>query len=371
MMALRISAARVPRSAGRRWISSSQLTVEPRPTKERPVKEKLTFGTTFSDHMLTIAWKDGVWEAPHIGPYQNLSISPAASALHYGLQCFEGMKAYRAVDGSVRLFRPQLNMKRLKSSMERLNMPGSDFDEAELLECLSELVRLDQSWIPEGEGYSLYIRPTVIATHKFLGLSAPTSLLLYVITSPVGPYYPTGFQPIRLTADTPYVRAWPGGTGNTKVGGNYAPTMKAMTPGYSQVLWLLNDELTEVGAMNLFVVWQNRDGETELVTAPLSRGDILPGVTRDSVVQLAQKWMKVSERSITMTEVKEAASEGRLLEVFGTGTAAVVTPVSCIRYKGEDIEIPAPGTVTERVWDEITGIQYGKVEGPEGWSVVL
>lgn len=299
--------------------------------------------------------------------------------LALGLQCFEGMKAYKSLsDDSIRLFRPGKNMERLSNSMARLQMPGADFDREELIQCISELVTLDQAWIPDGEGYSLYLRPTVIATHKFLGLAPPTSLLLYVITSPVGPYYKSGFNPIRLTADTNYVRAWPGGTGGNKVGGNYAPTMKpaadAAKDGYSQVLWLFgeNDEITEVGAMNVFFYLINKETKRpELVTAPLTRGDILPGVTRQSILDLARSWgdFDVSERFATMGEIQDAADDNRLLEVFGAGTAAVVTPVSCIQYKGQDIDIPAVGELTKRVWDEITGIQYGKTEGPSGWSI--
>lgn len=312
-----------------------------------------------------------------------------------GLQCFEGMKAYRSLapgDDSIRLFRPDKNMKRLSDSMDRLDMPGYDFDRVELMKCIAELVRTDQRWIPKGLGYSLYIRPTVIATQRFLGLAAPESVLLYVICSPVGPYYKeSGFEPVKLTADTPYVRAWPGGTGCHKVGGNYASTMKAQSKaasaGYGQVLWLFNDEVTEVGAMNVFFVLARTDGGgVELVTAPLDRGDILPGVTRDSVLHLARtKWQQantsashqqqqqfiVSERYLTMTEIQEAAATGRLLEAFGAGTAAVVTPIRSIQYKGADIEIPATGPITKRVWDEITGIQYGTMEGPPGWSVKL
>ncbi len=206
------------------------------------------------------------------------------------------MKAYKALsDGSLRLFRPDCNMTRLKNSMERLHMPGFDFESEELINCIKELIKLDQAWIPEGEGYSLYIRPNVIAMHKYLGLAAPESLLLYVVTSPVGPYYPSGFKPIRLSCETKYVRAWKGGTGAAKVGGNYAPTMKpaaeAAQRGYSQVLWLFgeNDEVTEVGAMNVFFVVQKEgsDKKKEIVTPPLSRGDILPGVTRRSIVELA------------------------------------------------------------------------------------
>jgi branched-chain amino acid aminotransferase len=292
------------------------------------------------------------------------------------------MKAYRSSrdDDSIHLFRPDMNMKRLTNSMDRLHMPGSDFDDDELVRCIGELVRVDRDWIPSGEGYSLYLRPTCIATHRFLGLAAPDSLLLFVITCPVGPYYKTGFNPIRLTSDTEYVRAWPGGTGTAKVGGNYAPTMKpaaeAAARGYSQILWLFgeNDEVTEVGAMNVFFYLVNKEtNRPELVTAPLTRGDILPGVTRASILDLARSWgdFDVSERYITMGEIKEAAEDGRLLEAFGAGTAAVVTPVSCIQYKGKDIDIPAVGKLTQRVWDELTGIQYRKIDGPAGWIVEL
>lgn len=292
------------------------------------------------------------------------------------------MKAYKSLDDeSLRMFRPDMNMKRLASSMDRLHMPGADFDHNELIQCISELVKLDEKWVPYGEGYSLYLRPTVIATHKFLGLAAPDSILLYVITSPVGPYYKTGFQPIRLMTDTNYVRAWPGGTGMAKVGGNYAPTMKpqflAAEQGYSQVLWLFgeNEEITEVGAMNVFFYLINEKTQLpELVTAPLTRGDILPGVTRDSILHLARSWgdFEVSERYATMPEIVKAAEDGRLIEAFGAGTAAVVTPISSIRHKGKDIGISADtGELTKRIWNEITGIQYGKVAGPAGWSVKL
>jgi branched-chain amino acid aminotransferase len=370
--------------AGVRSISSANLTI----TKvqknasnfdKRPAKQDLVFGTTLSDHMLMIEWnKDTKWSDPRIVPYADLKISPAASCLHYGLQCFEGMKAYKGHgDRSLRLFRPDMNMKRLASSMDRLHMPGADFDHKELTKCISELVKLDSKWIPSGEGYSLYLRPTVIATQRVLGLAPPDSILLYVISSPVGPYYKSGFKPIRLTTDTPYVRAWPGGSGNTKVGGNYAPTMKpqgiAAKAGYAQILWLWGDEITEVGAMNVFFFLVNKETKRkELVTAPLTRGDILPGVTRDSILHLTRSWgdFDVSERFLTMGELKEAAEDGRLIEAFGAGTAAVVTPIEAIQYKGKDIEVPV-GTLTKRIWDAITGIQYGKTQGPEGWSVTI
>ncbi|GAX14960.1 branched-chain amino acid aminotransferase [Fistulifera solaris] len=370
----------------RRSICSSHLTIE-RTTdttrfEQRPPKEHLQFGTTLSDHMLMIEWHQQQWSAPRIVPYQNLQLSPAASSLQYGLQCFEGMKAYKSLtDDSLRMFRPDKNMQRLANSMDRLQMPGADFDHDELLRCIAELIKIDAPWIPYGEGYSLYLRPTVIATTKALGLAAPDSILLYVITSPVGPYYKTGFQPIRLMTSTDYVRAWPGGTGNAKVGGNYAPTMKpqflAAEHGCSQILWLFgeNEEITEVGAMNVFFYLINDDTQRlELVTAPLTRGDILPGVTRDSILHLARSWgdFDVSERYVTMAEIEKAAKDGRLIEAFGAGTAAVVTPISSIRHKGKDIDISTEtGELTRRIWNEITGIQYGKIAGPPGWSVKL
>lgn len=335
--------------------------------------------------MLQIPYKEnsGGWQSPEIVPYHDLKISPAASSLHYGLQCFEGMKAYKSVNDSndIRLFRPQLNMKRLSNSMDRLCMPGSDFDPEELIDCIAKLVRLDQDWIPTEEGYSLYIRPTVISTHPYLGVAAPNEILLYVITCPVGPYYTSGFAPVRLTADTPYVRAWPGGTGAAKVGGNYAGCMKpqkhANKKGYSQILWLFGEEgeITEVGAMNVFFFLEKEDGSKgrELVTPPLTRGDILPGVTRQSIIDLSKSWgeFDVVERSITLPEVRKAASEGRLIEAFGAGTAAVVTPISAIEYEGSDIEIPAPGDLTHRFFSDLMGIQYGRIDGPDGWSVKI
>mmetsp|Transcript_48207 Transcript_48207/g.145645 ORF Transcript_48207/g.145645 Transcript_48207/m.145645 type:complete len:292 (+) Transcript_48207:958-1833(+) len=291
------------------------------------------------------------------------------------------MKAYKAIpDHSLRLFRPDLNMARLQSSMDRLEMHGYEFDPSELLECIKELVRLDEKWVPYGEGYSLYIRPTVIATHPFLGLAAPESMLLYVITSPVGPYYKSGFNPVRLTADSKFVRAWPGGTGDVKIGGNYGPTMKAAAEankqGYNQVLWMFGDDdaVTEVGSMNVFFFLKNAEtGREELITAPLSHGDILPGVTRRSIIELAKSWgdFDVIERFPTMPEIRNAAQEGRLIEAFGAGTAAVVSPISCIRYQGVDIDINATGALTQRIWDELTGIQYGKIDGPDEWSIKL
>lgn len=370
-------------AASTRGIDPSKLTIEKTsdPKSQIP-KEELTFGTTFTDHMLEIDWdKENGWHAPVIKPYQNLNLDPAASSLHYALQCFEGMKAYTDDEGNVRLFRPDMNMKRMNDSMERLHLPT--FDGEALLKCIEELVHIDQDWIPKGEGYSLYIRPTGISTHPFLGVGASAYAKVYVILSPVGPYYPEGFNPVKLYADTENVRAWPGGTGNTKVGGNYGPTISpqslAAQKGFSQILWLFGEEhyMTEVGTMNLFVHWVNEDGEKELVTAPLSRGDILPGVTRDSILRLAREWneFKVTEKTLTLPELVKAKNDGRLIEVFGCGTAAVISPVELIHYKGEDIKIPLDaeggksGELTQRIWNTMRDIQYGHEH--HDWSRVI
>ncbi|EQC34071.1 branched-chain amino acid aminotransferase [Saprolegnia diclina VS20] len=350
--------------------------------KAKVAKETLTFGTTFTDHMLEIDWdqKTG-WGKPLIRPYGPLSVDPASSSLHYALQCFEGMKAYINDDGKIRLFRPDMNMARMNNSMERLFLPT--FDSEELIKCIEQLVLLDKDWIPKGDGYSLYLRPTGISTHPHIGVGASTKAKVFVILSPVGPYYPEGFNPVKLFADDTYVRAWPGGTGNTKVGGNYGatimPQMEANKKGYSQILWLFGEEhfVTEVGTMNLFVYWINDAGEKELVTAPLHRGDILPGVTRDSILELTRGWgeFKVSEHTITMPSIVKAQKEGRLLEIFGSGTAAVISPVKLINYNGEDIDVPLDaedgksGQLTKRIWKEMTDIQYGRK--PHPWSVVI
>lgn len=362
--------------------SAVQITRTDSPKAKLP-KEKLTFGTTFSDHMLEIDWAEGKgWGTPKIHPYQSLSIDPAASVLHYALECFEGMKAYKDGDGKARLFRPNKNMERMNNSMRRLHLPTFEGDQ--LQELIAELVRVDKDWIPDGEGFSLYIRPTGISTHNFLGVGPAKAAKIFVILSPVGPYYPEGFAAVTLFADNHNTRAWPGGTGDAKVGGNYGPTispqMQAAQKGYSQVLWLFGDkhEVTEVGTMNMFVHWINEDGEKELVTAPLD-GTILPGVTRDSILHMARNLPgvgKVSERKYFMPELAKACNEGRVLEAFGCGTAAVVSPIKLIHWDGTDYHVPVnketdSGPLCHQFWDDLVGIQYGRLEGPEGWSVVI
>ncbi|KYQ90423.1 branched-chain amino acid aminotransferase [Tieghemostelium lacteum] len=363
------------------FLNSSALVIEKtkEPKKKQTDKTKLVFGKDFSDHMAVVEWDDEKgWGVPKITAYQNLSLPPSASVFHYALECFEGMKAYKDKDGNVRLFRPMENMKRFNDSAKRICLPT--FNKEGCLDIIKKLVKLDQDWIPEGKGYSLYLRPTLIATQKTLGVGAPHSAMMFVICSPVGPYYPEGFKPVRLLADDKYVRAWVGGSGNYKLGSNYAPTifpqLDAAKKGYQQVLWLLNDQITEVGTMNMFVLWNNNQDELELITPPLSEGTILPGVTRDSILKLAHQWgdFKVSEKNFTMSELAKAIREGRVKEAFGAGTAAIVSPIKSINYKGEEYPIPineafGAGPVTKKFADTIMGIQYGEIKSD--WSMVI
>ncbi|CAK4032245.1 Branched-chain-amino-acid aminotransferase, cytosolic [Lecanosticta acicola] len=371
-------------------VDTSQLTVT-KTTTPRPIvsNDQLIFGHTFTDHMMSLEWTaaDG-WLAPRITPYQNLSLDPATCVLHYAFEAFEGMKAYKDKEGHVRLFRPDKNMARLNKSVARIALPT--FDGEAVIELLKKFVKMEERFIPSQRGYSLYIRPNMIGTQRTLGVGPPGSAMLYVIASPVGPYYPTGFKAISLEATDYAVRAWPGGVGASKLGANYAPCivpqMQAATRGFHQNLWLFKDTdpatgkeedyVTEVGTMNLFAAIVNKEGQKELMTAPLD-GTILEGVVRDSVLTLARERMvpqgwKVSERKFTMRELKEAADEGRMLEVFGSGTAATVSPVRAISYNGSlvscglpDNEEVGPVTLQMKTW--IEAIQYGEEEHP--WSV--
>ncbi|XP_063495683.1 branched-chain-amino-acid aminotransferase, cytosolic isoform X14 [Symphalangus syndactylus] len=263
--------------------------------KEKPDPNNLVFGTVFTDHMLTVEWSSEFgWEKPHIKPFQNLSLHPGSSALHYAVELLEGLKAFRGVDNKIRLFRPNLNMDRMHRSAVRATLPV--FDKEELLECIQQLVKLDQEWVPYSTSASLYIRPTFIGTEPSLGVKKPTKALLFVLLSPVGPYFSSGtFNPVSLWANPKYVRAWKGGTGDCKMGGNYGSSLfaqcEAVDNGCQQVLWLYGEDhqITEVGTMNLFLYWINEDGEEELATPPLD-GIILPGVTRQCILDLAHQW---------------------------------------------------------------------------------
>jgi len=350
--------------------------------KPKPPVNKLAFGKVFTDHMLTIDWnKENGWAPPEIRPFENFSMHPGAKVLHYAQELFEGMKAYRGVDGKIRLFRPMHNMARMNLTASRACLPA--FDGYQLLECIRKLVVIDSAWVPHDTSSSLYIRPTMIGTEASLGVAPADDARLFVLLCPVGPYYATGFKPVKLLCDPSYVRAWPGGCGFTKMGSNYAPTLWtqkiAESHGCQQCLWLFGEdhEITEVGAMNLFILLRRNDGSKELVTPPLNKGTILPGVTRRSIIEMCSTWpdLTVSERKITMSEVMSALSEGRLLEMFGSGTAAVVSPVGGLHYEGRMVDIPTPEEgMAATIMSAMSDIYYGKVSSPwaidvEEWNV--
>jgi branched-chain amino acid aminotransferase len=331
--------------------------------------------------MLTIEWtKEEGWRAPSIIPYQNLSLDPATCVFHYAFECFEGMKAYRDSKGEFRLFRPDKNMERFNKSAARIALPT--FSSKVLIDLIAKLVKLDSRFIPDKRGYSLYLRPTMIGTQRTLGVGPPGSALLYVIASPVGPYYRTGFKAVTLEATDYAVRAWPGGVGDKKLGANYAPCivpqLEAASRGHQQNLWLFGEEeyVTEVGTMNMFAAIKNKEtGQKEFVTAPLD-GTILEGVTRDSVLALARErlvpegWL-VSERKYTMKDLEEASNEGRLLEAFGAGTAAIVSPIRSISWRGKVVDCglspqEESGEIANRMKLWMEAIQYGDEE--HEWS---
>ncbi|EPB79008.1 branched-chain-amino-acid transaminase [Ancylostoma ceylanicum] len=325
---------------------------EAKPDQRRPLPkegDQLGFGALFSDHMLETDYTGSEWTKPIIHPYGNFSIDPASKVFHYACELFEGMKAYRGEDGRIRLFRPELNMARMRRSAARSSLP--DFDGKELLECIKELIRLDQAWVPTQKGASLYIRPTIIATEPMLGVHTSKTAKLFVITGPAGAYFNT-FAPVSLLADPQYIRAAKGGVGAFKMGCNYAPTLKlgevAKEKGCHQVLWLAGPEhhVTEAGAMNVFLFWKNEQGEDELITASLESGIILPGVTRQSILELSREMggFKVTERDFTMNELMKAIKEKRVHEMFGAGTAVVVTPIDRILYdiEGREEELKLP-----------------------------
>lgn len=334
--------------------------------------------------MLLVDWTaNHGWHPPRINPYQNLSLDPACNVFHYAFECFEGMKAFKDKSGYVRLFRPDKNMTRLNNSASRIALPT--FSSSAMIELISKLVLIDREFIPEGRGYSLYIRPTFIGTQKTIGVGPPNSALLYVIASPVGPYYQTGFKALSLQATDYAVRAWPGGVGDKKLGANYAscivPQLEAEKNGFQQNLWLFGSEeyITEVGTMNVFVAILNKEnGAKELITPPLD-GTILPGITRDSILSLAKeklasKGWKVIERKISMAELDESSKEGRLIEAFGSGTAAVVSPIRYIGWKGKLVGCglrpeQEAGYIASNMLNWIYARQYGEEE--HEWSYLI
>jgi len=343
--------------------------------KEKPAKgANLGFGHVFTDHMFVMNYTEGKgWHDPRIEPFHEISLSPAAMVFHYGQEMFEGMKAYKGDDGKVYLFRPDMNAKRANKSNERLCIP--QIPEEDFVQAVEELVRVEKDWIPTDEGTSLYIRPFIIATDAFLGVAPSKTYLFIIIVSPSGAYYASGLAPVGIWIEDEYVRAVRGGMGFTKTGGNYAASLiaqvKAHDSGYSQVLWLDGVErkyIEEVGAMNICFKISGK------VVTPALNGSILPGVTRDSVIQMCKHWgYEVEERKVSVDELVEAAKTGALEEVFGTGTAAVVSPVGKLRYQDDVMTIGdgGIGELTQRLYDTLTGIQWGRLEDPMGWRVEL
>lgn len=328
----------------------------------------LTFGSVYTDHMLIMRYHEGQWHTPKIKPYAPLELSPAALVLHYGQGIFEGMKAYRRRN-RVLLFRPRENFKRLNRSAKRMVMPQIDKDF--LLDALAKLIDIERDWIPQEHGTSLYIRPTMIATESKLGVKPSDEYLFYIILSPVGPYFKEGFSPVRIYVSNEYTRAVKGGVGAAKTMSNYAAsllaTKKASEKGYSQVLWLDAIErkyIEECGTMNVFVRFDD-----ELATPPLN-DTILPGITRDSVLQLARDWgYDVNERRISIHETIDGIENGKVLEIFGTGTAAVIAPVGELHFNNSSYQIAngKVGDLSKRLFDTLTGIQCGEIDDPYDW----
>ena len=340
--------------------------------KSPPEDSDLSFGTIFTDHMFNMDYDlENGWHNPRIEPYAPFEMDPATMILHYGQGIFEGLKAYRNKSGGIQLFRPKDNFRRLNRSAAALCIP--EIDEEFAVSTLKQLLSIEKHWVPNSPETSLYIRPTIIATDPYIGLRSSLTYRFFIILSPVGAYYPEGFNPIRIWVTNRHVRAVRGGLGEVKTPGNYAASLfateEAHQNGYTQVLWLDGVELQyveEVGSMNIFFMIDN-----ELIS-PALQGSILPGITRDSVLSLAKHWgMKVTERKISIDEVFDAHGSGKLQEVFGSGTAAVISPVGEIKYKEREITINngAAGPISEKFYTAINDLQYGEAEDPMGWIV--
>jgi branched-chain amino acid aminotransferase len=342
--------------------------------KPRPKDAELVFGRTFTDHMALVDYEvTRGWHEPRVVPYEALSLDPASAVLHYGQAMFEGLKAFRGADNQVRLFRIDRHCRRMSEGAGRLCMPA--VDTALMREVIEALVRVDSDWVPSAPGTALYIRPTLIATEPFLGVRPSKRYLFFVIASPVGPYAGEAFTPARIWVEDKFVRAAPGGLGGVKAGANYVASLlaaeEAKKRGYSQVLWTDANEhhyLEEVGTMNMIVRIKD-----EFVTPPLE-GTILAGVTRDSIMTLLREWgFQVSERSVGMEEIISAHKRGDLREMFGCGTAAVITPVGELGWKGESLSVNGgqPGDMARRLFETITGIQYGRTPDTHGWMTAI
>jgi branched-chain amino acid aminotransferase len=349
-----------------------EITNQP---KDRPA-ENLGFGKYFTDHMFITEYSELLgWHAPRIVPYQSLRLDPGAAVLHYGQAIFEGMKVFRGVDGKVRLFRPEMNHRRMVASAERLCMKFVDLDI--FIESILRLVRTDIDWVPSKNGTALYLRPTLIGSEAFLGVRPAEAFIYYVIASPVGGYYGENIETVKIWVEREYSRAAPGGIGMTKAGGNYAASLKAATEakkrGFAQVLWLDSSEkhyVEEVGTMNVFFVIGD-----EVVTPPLG-GTILPGVTRDSVIELLRaRGTKITERQISLDEIIEAHKRGDLKEAFGSGTAASISPIGALGF-GTNSELMTinngkVGEISKELYETLTDIQYGRRADEFGWTMEI
>lgn len=343
--------------------------------KQKPEKGKpLGFGKIFTDHMFEMDYTEGIgWHDPKIVPFHDLVLSPACVVFHYGQEMFEGLKAYKGVDGKVRLFRPDMNAKRTNSTNKRLCIPELPVED--FVEAVKAVVKVDEDWIPEEDGTSLYIRPFIIGTDAFLGVAPSKTYKFIIILAPSGAYYESGLAPVGIWIEDDYVRAVRGGMGFAKTGGNYAVSLaaqvKAHDDGYSQVLWLDGVErkyIEEVGAMNIFFKINGK------VITPMLNGSILPGVTRNSVIELCKHMgYEVEERRISAQELLDAQRDGTLEECFGTGTAAVISPVGKLRYKDDVMIINDNriGQLSQKLYDTLTGIQWGKCEDDFGWTITL
>ncbi|SFL87187.1 branched chain amino acid aminotransferase apoenzyme [Gracilibacillus orientalis] len=339
--------------------------------KEKPKSDELSFGKYFTDHMFIQDYnQERGWHNPRIVPYKPIELDPAAIVLHYGQMVFEGLKAYRTERDKIQLFRPDKNMERLNRSNDRMCIPK--IDEEFAIDAIKHLVHIDQEWVPDALGTSLYIRPFIISTEPYLGVSPSATYQFMVILSPVGTYYEEGINPVKIAVENQYVRAVKGGTGEAKTAGNYASSLKAQEQvadeGYAQVLWMDGVEkkyIEEVGSMNVFF---KINGE---IVTPALNGSILEGVTRNSVIQLLKHWdIPVIERRITMEELYEHHQKGELQEAFGSGTAAVISPVGELAWEGTKMEINdgKTGEIAKRLYDTLTGIQYGSEKDPFNWT---
>lgn len=349
--------------------------VERKELKQKPQDEsKLGFGHIFTDYMFVMDYEKGKgWYDPRIVPYGPMELEPSCMVFHYGQAVFEGLKAYRQPDGSVRLFRPRLNFERINHSNERMDIPPIDPDFC--LHALKELLKIERDWVPHSEGTSLYIRPFIISLDPYLGVRSALKYRFMIILSPSGMYYPQGIAPVPIYVEETFVRAIKGGTGEAKTPGNYAASIKAQEiandKGFIQVLWLDGKEhkyIEEVGSMNVFFVI---DG---VVVTPMLNGSILPGITRRSSIELMKSWgLKVEEKHLAVQEVIEAAKEGRLDEAFGTGTAAVISPIGELRVGDENYVINdnKTGKIAHRLYEAMTGMQFGKTEDVMGWTVSI